>query len=97
MSLPESAEWERLERRKSLSCLLKELQEQGDLSEREVQDLLATAIRVYAAHYEKDDRYPPFSPESKISATEVMILASQMLKYTNVELFELGLWMNWNR
>ena len=59
-----------------------------------VQDILAALIRLYAARSQAGDRFPPFT-DAGISATEVLIMASAILRTANVELFELGMWQAW--
>ena len=59
-----------------------------------VQDVLAALIRLYAARSQAGDRFPPFT-DAAISATEVLIMASAIMRTANIELFELGMWQAW--
>ena len=41
-------------------------------------------------------RCRPFRPMRKITATEVMVTVTAMLKAVNLQLFELGMWQDWS-
>ncbi|WP_102348669.1 hypothetical protein [Bacillus sp. Marseille-P3661] len=67
----------------------------AELSQETIQKLLTLAVKLYVSKIEKDEiRFSPF--DQNVSATEVMITVSAMLKAADVELFELGLWQSWN-
>jgi hypothetical protein len=62
----------------------------------DVQKLLAMAIRLYAAHYQAGGEAPIFGPMHGVSATDVMVASTEMLKAVNVQLFELGMYQTWS-
>ncbi|HKS85138.1 MAG TPA: hypothetical protein VJR71_06640 [Pseudolabrys sp.] len=65
-------------------------------SDREIQDMLAKAVRLYAERTaEQDNTLPAFAADS-VSATEVMVAVTAMLKAVNLQLFELGMWQAWS-
>lgn len=64
----------------------------GEIEEKAVQQLLALGVRLYAAKMELECDFPPFSNYGGITATDVMIIVTEMLKSQNFELFELGMW-----
>ena len=65
------------------------------LSDAEIQDLLAKAVRLYAERAEeRDGALPAFSSE-QATATEVMVTVTAMLKSVNLQVFELGMWQAW--
>jgi hypothetical protein len=66
------------------------------VSEQATQQLLLTAVKLYVAKRGDDAALLPFSG-SDITATDVVITASEMLKAVRVEVFELGLWNTWSR
>lgn len=65
------------------------------LSDRELQFHLEMAVRAYAARVEDGADMLPFTHPRAVSATEVMTVVSRMLKSTNIEVFELGMWQAW--
>jgi hypothetical protein len=65
-------------------------------SDAEIQDMLAKAVRLYAQRAEqRDGAFAAFTSEDQVTATEVMVTVTAMLKATNLQVFELGMWQNW--
>ncbi len=66
-------------------------------SDAEIQNILAQAVRSYAARAaESDEALPAFPPDAQMTATEVMVTATAMLKAVNLQVFELGMWQAWS-
>ena len=66
------------------------------LSDAEIQDMLAKAVRLYAQRAEeRDGTLAAFSAE-QATATEVMVTVTAMLKAVNLQVFELGMWQSWS-
>ena len=59
-----------------------------------LQKLMAAACRVYTARREAGEQFAPV-PKNSITATDVMITASGLLKAADLAVFELGMWQNW--
>ena len=59
-----------------------------------LQKLMAVACRVYTARMEAGDKIAPI-PKNSISATDVMVTASGLLKSADLAVFELGMWQSW--
>jgi len=59
-----------------------------------LQKLMAAACRVYTARRQAGEEFTPV-PKNSISATDVMITASALLKSADLAVFELGMWQNW--
>jgi hypothetical protein len=59
-----------------------------------LQRLIAAACRVYTARVEAGEPIMPVSKNS-ISATDVMVTASGLLKAADLAVFELGMWQSW--
>lgn len=59
-----------------------------------LQKLIAAACRVYAARLEAGEQFMPI-PKNSISATDVMVTASGLLKAADLAVFELGMWQSW--
>ena len=67
------------------------------LSDVEVQAMLARAVRLYAERAaERDDALAAFPAGAQVTATEVMVTVTAMLKAVNLQLFELGMWQTWS-
>ncbi len=63
----------------------------------EIQSALAQAVRSYAARAaESDNALPAFSADVQMTATEVMVTVTAMLKAVNLQVFELGMWQAWS-
>jgi hypothetical protein len=59
-----------------------------------LQKLIAAAARVYTARREAGEEFMPI-PKNSISATDVMVTASGLLKAVDLAVFELGMWQSW--
>ncbi|MGA2895617.1 MAG: hypothetical protein ABSE22_22380 [Xanthobacteraceae bacterium] len=59
-----------------------------------LQALFAAACRVYTARREAGEDIAPVGKNS-ISATDVMVTASALLRAADLAVFELGMWQNW--
>jgi hypothetical protein len=66
-------------------------------SDAEIQTMLAQAVRLYAERAaEREDGLPAFPSQASVTATEVMVAATAMLKAVNLQVFELGMWQTWS-
>ena len=65
-------------------------------SDAEIQTLLALAVRRYAERAEQGDAPAAFAPDARLTATEVMVTVTAMLKAANLQVFELGMWQAWS-
>jgi hypothetical protein len=59
-----------------------------------LQKLIAAACRVYSARTEAGEQFTPV-PKRSISATDVMLTASGLLRAADLAVFELGMWQSW--
>jgi hypothetical protein len=59
-----------------------------------LQALIAAACRVYSARTEAGEHFTPV-PKHSISATDVMLTASGLLRAADLAVFELGMWQSW--
>jgi hypothetical protein len=64
------------------------------VSEEALQRLIAAACRIYCARIEAGEQFTPV-PRNSISATDVMVTASGLLKAADLAVFELGMWQSW--
>lgn len=68
----------------------------ADLSDSDIQNNLAKAIRLYAERVAERDGALPAFPTDAVTATDVMVTATAMLKAVNLQIFELGMWQAWS-
>jgi len=59
-----------------------------------LQKLMAAACRVYTARTEAGEKLSPVTRNS-VSATDVMVTASGLLRAADLAVFELGMWQSW--
>jgi hypothetical protein len=64
-----------------------------ELTDEALQELMCTAVRLYAERVERGGNLPIVKP-SAIAATEALVVTSALLRAVNVEVFELGLWQS---
>jgi len=66
------------------------------LSDIDIQDMLAKSVRLYAERTsERNGALPAFAQDA-VTATEVMVTVTAMLKAVNLQVFELGMWQAWS-
>ena len=66
-----------------------------DPSDAEVQRMLADAVRLYAARANERD-LAAFPGDAAVTASDVMLTVSAMLKAVNLQVFALGMWQSWS-
>ena len=74
------------------------LSEIADLSDEDLQQVLAVTTKEYARRQQEAERFPAFGREQAavgLTATDAVILASAVLDALSVEIFELGMWRTW--
>ena len=65
-------------------------------SDADIQAMLAQAVRLYADRVaEREGALAAFPAGAQVTATEVMVTVSAMLKAVNLQVFELGMWQAW--
>jgi uncharacterized protein (DUF2252 family) len=67
-----------------------------DVPDASVRRMMAALVKVYAAKVDRGDRPALLDPDSGVSATAVLVAASALLKASNLEIFELGMWQSWS-
>jgi hypothetical protein len=66
------------------------------LSDTDIQHMLAKSVRLYAERAaEREGGLPAFTSDA-VTATEVMVTVTAMLKAVNLQVFELGMWQAWS-
>jgi hypothetical protein len=64
------------------------------LSAEALQALLAASCRLYTARREAGEKFAPVA-KNALSATDVMVTASGLLRAADLAAFELGMWQGW--
>jgi hypothetical protein len=59
------------------------------------QALMAAACKLYSARAEAGHDQLPLNERSGVAATDVMTVASGLLRAVNLAVFELGMWQSW--
>lgn len=68
----------------------------AEMSDADVQAMLARAVRVYAERAAASDApLAAFPAGAQVTATDVMVTVTAMLKAVNLQVFELGMWQAW--
>jgi hypothetical protein len=70
--------------------------EEESLAAESIQKLMTIAVKVYVARRISSPELTPFTG-SVVTATDVAVATTQMLRAVNVELFELALWNGWGK
>ena len=65
------------------------------LTEEALQALVAAACRIYSARTEAGEQFLPLPERSQVMDTDVMVMASALLRAVNLQVFELGMWQSW--
>jgi len=65
------------------------------VSKQAQQKLLAALCKSYSQQVQTEGPSPAVTATSGLSATDVMITASSLLKAADLQVFELGMWQSW--
>lgn len=67
------------------------------LSDADIQAMLAKAVRLYAERAaEREDALAAFPEGTNVTATDVVVTVTAILKAVNLQVFELGMWQAWS-
>jgi hypothetical protein len=87
---------------KSVGKLAQSLQEAGAIgsfdgvSDEALQQVLAAAVHAYSERIQEGAQFSPFPARRHVTATDVMVMSTAMLKAVGLQLFELGMWQAWS-
>jgi hypothetical protein len=82
--------------------LAKSLQEAGaagsfdGVSDSALQEILAAAVHEYGTRMEEGGDFKPFPARRLVTATDVMVSCTAMLKAVGLQIFALGMWLAWS-
>jgi len=71
------------------------LAEGRTLDPQALQALMAALCRSYGTQVETDPGALPLKARGAVSNTDIMIMASALLRSANLAVFELGMWQSW--
>ena len=60
-----------------------------------LQAVIAAVCRIYSAHVEAGNQFLPLPNQNRVMDTDVMVMASSLLRAVNLQVFELGMWQSW--
>ncbi len=66
--------------------------EAGDIADADLAKAMTAAVRLYAARVEARDKFPPPLETGEVTATDVAIAASEMIRAVDMNLFDLSMW-----
>ncbi len=58
--------------------------------------LMAALVKVYATKFDEGQRPALLNADDGVSATAVLVTTSALMKASNLEIFELGMWQSWS-
>lgn len=66
--------------------------DKGELSDVDLANVMTAAVRLYAARAEARETYPAPLQTSEVTATDVAVTVSEMIRAVNMNVFDLSLW-----
>jgi hypothetical protein len=99
LSKVETPELNSAEAAKAIWEAAREAVESGEtekFSEETVQQLMTSALKLFAAKVEQEDRFfsPILDPGSLVTPTDVVVSVSEILRAMNLNTFDLSMWFN---
>jgi hypothetical protein len=67
----------------------------SELTPHALQTLTAAVCKTYSAQIEAGQEHLPLAHRTAASSTDVMTMASGLLRASNLAVFELGMWQSW--
>jgi hypothetical protein len=68
----------------------------GSFPDATMRRLMAALVRLYAAKFDEGQRPALLDADGDVSATAVLLTTSALMKASNLEIFELGMWQSWS-
>jgi hypothetical protein len=68
----------------------------GSVPDETMRRLMAVLISLYAAKVDEGQRPALLDADGDVSATAVLVTTSALMKASNLEIFELGMWQSWS-
>jgi hypothetical protein len=64
----------------------------ASLSDRDIQAVMTAAVKLYAARAEATRTAPPPLVQAEVNPTEVVVVASEMIRVVDLSPFDLSMW-----
>jgi hypothetical protein len=68
----------------------------GAFPDETMRHLMAALVKLYAAKFDEGQRPALLDAGGDVSATAVLVTTSALMKASNLEIFELGMWQSWS-
>jgi uncharacterized protein (DUF2252 family) len=68
----------------------------GAFPDETMRHLMAAMVKLYAAKFDEGQRPALLDAGGDVSATAVLVTTSALMKASNLEIFELGMWQSWS-
>jgi len=68
----------------------------GAFPDEAMRRLMTALVKVYAAKFDDGQRPTLLDVDAGVSATAVLVTTSALMKASNLEIFELGMWQSWS-
>lgn len=68
----------------------------GAFPDEAMRHLMTALVKVYAAKFDEGQRPALLAADGDVSATAVLVTTSALMKASNLEIFELGMWQSWS-
>ena len=68
----------------------------GAFPDQTMRQLMAALVKLYAAKFDEGQRPALLDAGGDVSATAVLVTTSALMKASNLEIFELGMWQSWS-
>jgi hypothetical protein len=68
----------------------------GAFPDQTMRRLMAVLVKLYAAKFDEGQRPALLDADGDVSATAVLVTTSALMRASNLEIFELGMWQSWS-
>jgi hypothetical protein len=68
----------------------------GAFPDETMRRLMTALVKLYAAKFDEGQRPALLDAGGDVSATAVLVTTSALMKASNLEIFELGMWQSWS-
>ena len=68
----------------------------GAFPDQTMRSLMTALVKLYAAKFDEGQRPALLDAGGDVSATAVLVTTSALMKASNLEIFELGMWQSWS-
>jgi hypothetical protein len=66
--------------------------EAGEIADADLAKAITATVRLYAARVEARDEFPPLLDKDEVTATDVAIVASELIRAVDMNSFDLSMW-----